>query len=348
MPVITEAIQNFISAQGANSIAPIPPAGPNQRGPTCGFYALAYVMLYWYLRQNELGGNFGLAKPLTARTHNVFAPVNRASPTEKDKKALLAKSGQYSSLRHYGKHNQLTAYGSVFNAENMVKVAHGASNGQYDGHVVELSGQEDFVTKVKALIAIECPVIVPFDVDVNTQDATSNSGKAAHWATIIGAYVSDGSDFVIHYHWGKFHWAEMRSFGHSNSQLTANAFLDFKKCEAYIFKPGVGRFVPSLRLFTVRDFMTDDTIDAYRKAGFTVKILSEAVTNYEFCQPKSVEELKTLEELQKKFPDLAQALSGEKLRHAGFDAMNLTNAGLKDKVVAIYPAVEKDFVRSVA
>lgn len=336
MPVIQRAIQDFVSDRGANSIVPIPPAGPNQRGPTCGFYALAYVMLYWYLRQSEFGGNFGLSAPLTARTNNEFAPVTPATETQKKTKELLAKSGTYSSLRHYGKHNQLTAYGSVFNAENMVKVARGASNGQYDGHVVELSGTEDFVAKVKALIAIECPVIVPFDVDVNTEDATNESGKAAHWATIIGTFESRGSDFAIHYHWGSFHFEGMRAFGSSNGQLTANAFLDFMKCEATRWDQPL-----------VRDFMTEETIKAYREAGFAVKILGGPVTNYEFCKPKSIEELKTTEELKKKFPEIGKALAQDRLKLHGFDSMNLGNAGLKDKVIAIYPAVERDFVRSV-
>ncbi len=336
MPVITRPVEDFVADRGATSIVPIPPAGPNQRGPTCGFYALAYVMLYWFLRQEKFGGTFGLKEPLKARTNDEFAPETRASTSEKDAKKLRAESGMYSSLRHYGKHNQLTAYGSVFDAENMVKVARGASGGQYDGHVVDLAGTEDFLKKVKALIAIECPVIVPFDVDVKTEDATKETGKAAHWSTIIGTFASGGSDFVIHYHWGSFHFTGMRAFGSSNNQLTANAFLDFKKCEATRSDQPL-----------VRDFMTDETIKAYEDVDFTVKILSGPVTNYEFCKPKSIAELKSLEELKKKIPNLDEALEKDKLKRHGFDSMNLANAGLKDKVVAIYPAVEKTFVRSM-
>jgi len=79
-----------------------------------------------------------------------------------------------------------------------------------------------------------------------------------------------------------------------------------------------------------------------------VKVLSGPVTNYEFCKPKSIGDLKALEGLKTKFPDIGKALEHDKLKLHGFDSMNLANAGLKDKIVAIYPAVEKDFVRSVA
>ncbi|MGC4055169.1 MAG: hypothetical protein QM757_40545 [Paludibaculum sp.] len=336
MPEITIPVGDFISATGAQTISPIPAAGPNQRGPNCGFYALAYVMLYWYERQQQYGGDFGLSKPLEARTHNARATPSPSGFFASTGKKVSATVGSYYSLRHYGKHNLLTAYGSVFNAENLVKVARGNGSqygGQFDGHVISTTDSLDFVRLVKALIAIECPVIVPFDVG-DTGDPMVKTGERAHWATIIGTY-DDGADEAVHYHWGKFRFCALADFGLSNAQLTGNMFLAFRKCEA------------TKGTYVVRDFMTDATIKMYQEAGFTVKARPGRVTNYEFCQPKSIEELKSLDKLKTYAPKLSEALEADKLKAHGFDAMNLTNAGLKDKIVVIYPAAARDFVRAI-
>lgn len=336
MPEITVPVGDFITSKAAQTISPIPAAGPNQRGPNCGFYALAYVMLYWYERQQHYGGDFGLSKPLEARTHNARATPSPSGLFAGAKKSLSATVGSYYSLRHYGKHNLLTAYGSVFNAENLVKVAQGNGaqyGGEFDGHVITTTGAMAFVRIVKALIGIECPVIVPFDVS-DTGDPMAKTGERAHWATIIGTY-DDGADEAIHYHWGKFRYCSLSDFAQSNAQLSGNMFLSFRKCEAIR-----GDFV-------VRDFMTDGTIKKYQEAGFHVKARPGLVTNYEFCQPKSVEDLKSLEKLKSYAPKLSEALASDKLKAHGFDAMNLGNAGLKDRIVVIYPRAARDFVRSI-
>jgi len=111
-----------------------------------------------------------------------------------------------SSLRQYGKVHQLTAYGSVFNAENLIKVARleGAKGhrGIYDGHVITTTDPNDHVKKVKGLIDQECPVIVPFDVGLGGEPDHEGKGKAAHWAAIFGYYRDGPTDYFIHYYWG--------------------------------------------------------------------------------------------------------------------------------------------------
>lgn len=336
MPEITVPVGDFITSKAAQTISPIPAAGPNQRGPNCGFYALAYVMLYWYERQQAYGGDFGVSKPLEARTHNARATASPAGFWAGAAKKVSAGVGSYYSLRHYGKHNLLTAYGSVFNAENLVRVARGNGSqygGQFDGHVISTTDAGAFVRVVKALLGIECPVIVPFDVS-DTGDPMAKTGERAHWATIIGTY-NDGADGAIHYHWGKFRYCPLLDFGQSNAQLTGNMFLAFRKCEA------------TRGTQVVRDFMTAATIKMYRDAGFVVKARPGTVTNYEFCQPKSVADLKSLAQLKSYAPKLSEALEADKLKAHGFDAMNLTNAGLKDRIVVIYPAAARDFVRAI-
>lgn len=339
MPNIDTPLDTFIASKGAATISPFPAAGPNQRGPTCGFYALAYVMLYWYLRQQEYGGDFLLTRPLEARTNNVHAPRERAGVFAGIGKSLSAVSGSFYSLRHYGKYNQLTAYGSVFNAENMVKIARGEGAkyaGQFDGAVITVASTQDFVDKVKALIDVGCPVIVPFDVDVATADPGRDTGNAAHWATIVGTY-DEGGDMAIHYHWGRYHYCPLADFGDSNRQLTGNTFLTFRKCEATHPHSTV----------LVRDFMTAETIRSYQTHGWTVKARPGVVTNYEFCQPQSRDHLRSLEHLRTHFPSLAKALEDDRLKANGFDPMNLANAGLKDKIVAVFPAVARATVMGV-
>ena len=339
MPNIDTPLGTFIGSRGATTISPFPQAGPNQRGPTCGFYALAYVMLYWYLRQQEYGGDFRLARPLDARTNNVNAPREQAGMFARMGKSVSALSGTFYSLRHYGKYHQLTAYGSVFNAENMVKIARGEGaqyGGQFDGEVITVASTQDFIDKVNALISVECPVIVPFDVDVGTADPARATGKAAHWATIVGTY-HEGEDMAIHYHWGRYHYCPLADFGDSNRQLTGNMFLTFRKCEATHPRSAV----------VVRGFMTAETIRSYQSHGWTVKARPGVVTNYEFCQPQSREHLQSLEHLRQHFPSLAKALEDDKLKAHGFDPMHLANAGLKDKIVAIFPTVARSTVLGV-
>jgi hypothetical protein len=339
MPEIPGILKDFVNGKTWDLIYPIPPARPDQRGPSCGFYALAYAMLCWYSRQKELGENWSISKPLAARTSNVDSPSKTKSLAEKTAKFTKAKTGQYDSLRQYGKLNQLTAYGSVFNAENLVKIARGAGSqygGQFDGEVLDISNASDFERKVEALIKASCPVIVPFDVcvtDPNVGDPTNATGKAAHWTVIIGTYEDSGVVYAIHRHWGAFRYSLMSAFAASNAQLTANAFVELKKCE--VRNPNDAKFLD-------RDFLTQESIEAYQKLGFTVKELSGAVTNYEFCKPKSVADLKKQKELQTNFPDLATRLAEDKLSANGFDPKHLANAGLKDKIVAVYPVAERD------
>jgi hypothetical protein len=310
-------------------------------------------MDYWYHRKQTFQGEFKLQEPLKARTQNVKALPDTKNFLERGAKSVQAYFKSYSSLRHYGKYNQLTAYGSVFNAENIVKIAKGEKSqyeGWFDGHVVNCASDTDFVTKVQSLIDIECPVIVPFDVGVvqaSSGDPTNESGKQAHWAVIFGTFKESSVEYAIHWHWGEFRYSELASFAASNGQLTANCFLNFTKVQ-YTYVSAATK-----ETIVKRDYVSDSTL-AKIKQGVTAGNYTNAdlqlrptVLNYEFCAPISVQSLKA--ELGKgSNPGVVdKALNAELIKANGFDPHNLGNAGLKGKFVAIYPGEASTEVRAV-
>ena len=57
MPKVNDDVNTFLASRSAQAIHPVPDPGPNQRGPSCGFYALAYVLEYWHDRLHRDPGN---------------------------------------------------------------------------------------------------------------------------------------------------------------------------------------------------------------------------------------------------------------------------------------------------
>jgi len=231
MGKIKDEINSFLQTSSAQAIHPVPVPLPTQRGPTCGFYALAYVLTYWHDRFQLHGGSYVTKKPLPPRT-NLDGP--KQVPGDKQARAKAAKKGAYTSLRQFGKFNHLTVLGSVFNAENLVKVARGEKSqyaGQFDGKVVSVTA-DNFSARIKSLLEWECPVIVPYDVsiaDSTEGEPVSERGEAAHWVAIIGHYTVGSDDYAVFYNWGEFYTAKLQAFAVSNAQLTSNRYLTFAK-----------------------------------------------------------------------------------------------------------------------
>src|SRR5262249_24243936 len=148
----------FFRSKKAKFCLPVLLHGPNQRGPSCGFYSVGHVMQYWYEKLKKT--TEPLLEPLKARTH-MDEPKNQP----RDEQSRLtrkkeARGGTFTSLRQYGKFRHITAYGSVFNAENLVALARlegvKGHQGQYNGHVITTTTPDDYIKKVKDLIAVEC------------------------------------------------------------------------------------------------------------------------------------------------------------------------------------------------
>jgi hypothetical protein len=223
----------------------------------------------------------------------------------------------------------VTAYGSVFNAENLVKVARlegvKGQEGQYDGHVITTTDHDDYIAKVKSFVNAGCPIIVPFDVD-DDGDPYSRSGKEAHWGVLFGWYQDAAKLYFIHYHWGAYRYCEASKFSESTQGLTANTFLIMQKVEQV--NPHSGKIVDRGH-FRARD------IPGLQKRGWLIKTLAEPKANVEFTHPRTLDAPFVLDE------------SNELLKRHGFDPTNLTNAGLKDKLVAVYPASMKAQMRAL-
>jgi hypothetical protein len=347
MPEIDAAtVSDFVKSKNATAISPLPSVGPDQRGPTCGFYALGFVMQYWYERQYVVGETSYLKAPPPVRTNQ--APTAK-TPIEQLDKMIDALDGRFSSLRHYGKYNRLTAYGSVFNAESMVKIAQGHGSqysGQYEGRVVGTASPAGLVQKAKLFLDKQCPLLIPFDVG-DDGDPTISSGKDAHWAVIVGYYSESGVDYFMHYHWGAYRYAKALDFAESNHGLTSNELVVFKKIEVKETKTKtdyieIGTSMGGKKLLqkkvtkttkvTMRDWVGPGVSNDYSqrapKSGgkITYTELGPPRENLEFNDPAALH------------GDTLRTYGAEMWKH-GFESNNLVSAGLIRKLVAVYPAI---------
>lgn len=180
----------------------------------------------------SLGGDT-LAKPLPARTNLTMAPQVPKDGVSRSNKADAAKLGSFSSLRQYGKFMSYTSYGSIFHAANPIKLAMGEGaqySGQFDGKSIDSASAVEFGTIVKRFIDAGCPLIVPFDVSVETAtsgDPTASTGEAAHWTVVVG-YLGDA---LFHFHWGSYRECLIADMTSPCRQLTANCFLPMRKVQ---------------------------------------------------------------------------------------------------------------------
>lgn len=261
MPKIEGDIAQFLRDRGAVGIPVIPQPGPNQRGPSCGFYALAFVMNYWKMRSETYGGGYAAeAAPLPART-NIDGPVDK-DPMAQAQRDLSKRQGVFTSLRQYGKFKNLTAFGSVFNAHDLLAVARGKGSqygDRYDGKVIAVTPYY-FGERVRNLLEFEVPVIVPYDATGDGGEPGKDSGNSAHWVVIIGVYTQGNVDYAVYFTWGDFYYARLDDFGVSNDQLTSNEYLQLTKTEVVHY----GQVV-------ARDYMSAKTVAHWQKGLDDVK-----------------------------------------------------------------------------
>jgi Actin maturation protease-like, C-terminal domain len=318
----------------ATKIEPLPDADHDQRGPTCGFYALAWVLTFWNLRSQE---DHNLAPKVPARTHSENAKERSSTPEERKSKYDRAAQGKFSSLRHYAKYHQLTSYGAVFNAQNLVQIAQGPGSqwgGKYDGKVISTKDKDDFIKKVKSMIDQNCPVIVPFDVD-DHGNPTRESGKGAHWTVVCGYKDTMSGLTFLHRQWGDFYQATAEDFANSNHQLISNAFVRVMKVEE--FKGGKLKD----RYWTP---VTGGTAATGQKSeNSKIKSLKNFGVMAQFNNPPelNVDNLNnpykgTILAGGNVFKNLS-AMSKWKTTVANFETPSLANNGLRGQIVAIYP-----------
>jgi hypothetical protein len=159
----------------------------NQRGPTCGLYALATALQYSH-------------------------PLEATPPARKDGQKNIV------SLREAAKKMGFTAFGEIFDVESLSHLAN------YFGYPNCESSHQAYMTKQNYINAI-ChnlkkggTVIVACDIDKNGLP-TNAKGLATHWALIFGYFFSaTGCCFLVHQYGKKYIWSAEDLY-QSNLQL---------------------------------------------------------------------------------------------------------------------------------
>ena len=334
-------IENFILAHPGGWISPVIPNNklpPQQRGPNCGFYALAYVLNYWH---NCGGDEANKPAPLPARTHQ--DELQQQKPVLRSFKQALKtfreREGSFTSLREFAKYNHLTVLGSIFDANNLVKVARGENSmyaGRFDGSVEQVT-VDSFEKVVKALLDAQCPVIVPYDfIDKDCKDGLVGqpgnlNGDHAHWVPVIGYYISKGEAVAVYYNYGEYYWAWLKNFAVSNNQLTSNKKIDMEKWEGWVeTSPGSDKWK-----LILRDYMTQQNAEDYDKSY-------KAETNDDHLKRKMIK----VSGSKRTNPEFNDPTEGGKVANRSYVAPDGKErnvvGGLRNRVVVIYCAKDKD------
>lgn len=269
-------IDKFISEKKARAIDPIPAPGPSQRGPTCGMYAVSFVMRYWQaLSKNETFPHRAKTAPFPQARSNLAVPQQKLGNEAKAHKKLEAEKGNFSSLRQYAKFHKLSLIGSIFDASHLLQMAQGAQSqfaGALDGAVMR-STVENFGQIVKEFLDMGVPLIVPYD----TGDAAApveTGGDGAHWVTLIGYYEDNKQTYAVYYSYGGFYSALVSDFGKSNAQLTSNEQRKMTKITVTAHNGAILR----------SDFSSDATIKSWEPRGKVT--YGKVEQNPEFNNPK--------------------------------------------------------------
>ncbi len=314
-----------------------------QRGVSCGLYGLNYVMRYWYgwdhppeeenppQQQPPPPPHFVQHPPLPARVHEYERAPWYTRIGDSLAKKEARRQGQSLSLRQYAKDHHLTLVGSIFNAESLVKIARGASQQEFDGHVIDVPDQAAFQDRVERLLKLTpaCPVLVPFDVNHDPEskahgDPSTAGGTHAHWTVIIGVYEECGQKYAIHRQFGGFYVSRLAEFAASNAQLRAQSLKTLEKQNGDYRATGPAVPVTAERLSAARQ-----NAAAANRGGIGSFLSSlfhkRTVVNYEFCDCQS---------------PLIANLTADDLEKHGLpaDPHQLAKAGLKGRIVAIYPS----------
>lgn len=166
------------------------PDFPEQRGPTCGLYALEGVI-------------------------RALHPTTRYRATKDHLKGL-----DVISLRHIAKHDlKITVIGEIFHATDLVALA------KFIGLKAKLCPKPEWEKVIKQAIDSGKYVIAPFGVDDFGKPQTT--GINPHWCVVFGYDVWVGGppptgvvlSKALVRHWGKDHWFFMKKFQESSRAL---------------------------------------------------------------------------------------------------------------------------------
>lgn len=193
-PDNAKKVVDAVTIGGGKCIDPMPTTTSTQRGPSCGFYALAFVLRFWHQK--------GLLKE---------APL----PARKVDTGATKTSGKPGSLREVARSlpgMPVNYVGEIFSCDAMAKVAETAG---YRA-VVHKPGNDKYLETVRGLLDRGIPPIVGVDVDA---DATVSGGGTvplnnpnnacpgkfggdnAHWIALVGYAGSN----LYQMNWGSYY-----------------------------------------------------------------------------------------------------------------------------------------------
>ncbi len=145
----------------SGNVLKLPSKIPEQKGLTCGIYAVAFAANY------HRTWNPGLFR-------KEILPARKRDCTPKTK----------SSLRQFSKRKGITGIGEVFSAQELVKVI---EETECSGLVCDINDYHQFIDLIKKTIDQNFPIIIPFSWDHYAEKlAQSPKAEGAHWATVTG------------------------------------------------------------------------------------------------------------------------------------------------------------------
>lgn len=178
------------------------PEMPNQRGSTCGLYALE-----------------GILVALDPRTHYRATADHRKYPDPMTRP--IEKKSIYTSLRSIAKNDlNITVIGEVFSADDLVKLA------KHIGLTANVASSTDWKNTIKTALDANKYVIAPFGVDISS-GRPQTTGMYAHYCVIWGYSIWTGarlapvgtSDTVQARHWGKNYTFRIANLYASSARL---------------------------------------------------------------------------------------------------------------------------------
>ncbi|MBA3662291.1 MAG: ankyrin repeat domain-containing protein [Gammaproteobacteria bacterium] len=179
-----DSLHHFRLYKQHGQVLKSPPDIAQQKGITCGFYAVACAANYnrqWH--------------PQLFKQPVIYArklDVNHPKPS--------------SSLRQMRKSLGISGQGAVFSAKELAKVIEKA---ECKSLICEINDYIQFMQVIKKAIEQNLPVIIPFASQsglgqAGKPESQSPKGEGAHWATIIGLGATPETEGILLAQYGEY------------------------------------------------------------------------------------------------------------------------------------------------
>lgn len=261
-----------------------PPYAQNQRGPTCGLFALE-TALKW-------GNPDKHASIPNARKH-YFKPT----ATEK----LEAKIASKTSLRQIAKKLKATVMGSIYDINDLVKIAKEVG---FETEIISAKGgsENNFIEKIIEAIRTQHSVILP--IDHRSGFPSNEDGQHTHYALAWGYVFLNNQYFILVTHQGTHCLWSSKAIVESHDQLpdenpkSGNFYKDREKNEYPLIYEGLTvpdedrRIVPPTKLVNFKYHFV--TIPTQEKNLLILEEAKEKASAMQIVKSKNSIKLKLL------------------------------------------------------